>query len=103
MLVIVRCVRRFDAVGRHLQCFVRWPVLHPNALRPTFLNTSVIVRTMKRKAASSEASPQAKRQAVQLPDYCDTPLKKADDGSEIWPAPREAMTRARAFIREWYV
>ena len=56
---------------------------------------------MKRKAADSQVGSQAKRQREPEPDYCDVEIKKDGNGNVIWPAEREAMERAREFLREW--
>ncbi|KAL8810749.1 MAG: hypothetical protein Q9223_007689, partial [Gallowayella weberi] len=55
---------------------------------------------MKRKALDTKESPQAKRPKESTPDYCHTQPRKDDDGSILWPASREAIDRARDFIRE---
>ncbi|KIW46741.1 uncharacterized protein PV06_02387 [Exophiala oligosperma] len=49
-------------------------------------------RSMKR---ASPAKPRPK-----LPDYCDVEPKRDETGKAIWPAPAEAMEKARALIRE---
>ena len=60
-------------------------------------------RIMKRKASSNDSSPRAKKQpAVQLPDYCDVIMRKAENGQDLWPADPERLKTARNFIREWY-
>jgi len=54
---------------------------------------------MKRKAPSS---PEPKDNKVPKPsDYCDIPVRRDDEGNEIWPALESQMRAARDFIREW--
>jgi hypothetical protein len=36
-----------------------------------------------------------------VPDYCDVEPKRNENGKPIWPAPEEAMEKARALIKEW--
>ncbi|KAL8730763.1 MAG: hypothetical protein Q9166_003833 [cf. Caloplaca sp. 2 TL-2023] len=55
---------------------------------------------MKRKAVNSKESPSAKRQKEPLPEYCDTQVRKDDNGSSLWPALPEAIENARDFLRE---
>ena len=57
---------------------------------------------MKRKATESSKSPKAKRAREPLPDYCDVVPQRDEQGSIVWPAPAEAIDKARGFIREWY-
>ena len=59
--------------------------------------------SMKRKAPFSDSVPKAKRQKEPEKDYCDVETVKDSDGSIVWPAPEEAMEKARAFLREWYI
>ena len=57
---------------------------------------------MKRKAFDEIAKAKPKVQHVRAPepDYCDVEPRK--DGDEIvWPAPSDAMEKARTFIQEW--
>lgn len=56
---------------------------------------------MKRKADFSDSRPKARRKPVPVLDYCDVEVKRAEDGSEIWPAAEKDIDRARAYIREW--
>ncbi|KAK4943537.1 hypothetical protein LTR10_016831 [Elasticomyces elasticus] len=37
---------------------------------------------------------------LKLPDYCDVEPKRDENGSAIWPAPQEAIDKARALIKE---
>ncbi len=60
------------------------------------------ISTMKRKAVDIKESPQVKRQKEPIPDYCHVQPRKDDNGNQLWPAPSEAVERAREFIREWY-
>ncbi|CAF9918729.1 MAG: hypothetical protein GOMPHAMPRED_001609 [Gomphillus americanus] len=55
---------------------------------------------MKRKAPTTQSSPKAKRQQVQVPDYCDTPVRRDQHNAPIWPAPEADMTTARNFFTE---
>ncbi|RVX73299.1 hypothetical protein B0A52_02941 [Exophiala mesophila] len=48
------------------------------------------------KQASKPKKPREK-----LPDYCDVKPKQDDSGNVIWPAPKAALDKARAFIKEW--
>jgi hypothetical protein len=48
-----------------------------------------------RAAKRSIAKPKPK-----LPDYCDVEPKRDSHGNPIWPAPKDALEAARAFIRE---
>jgi len=54
---------------------------------------------MKRKATSTNGAPKAKRQEVEIPDYCDSKPRQDDQGI-IWPAARKAMDEARDFLKE---
>ena len=56
---------------------------------------------MKRKATDSQPSSRTKRLKEPEADYCDVETRKNEDGEAIWPASREAMEKARNFLREW--
>ena len=58
-------------------------------------------RTMKRKAESTNDATKKKRRQAEVPDYCDVDPVKDEDGGIIWPAPQEAIEKARGFLREW--
>lgn len=57
---------------------------------------------MKRKAFDEITKSKPKQHHVQEPerDYCDAVPQKDAKGI-IWPAPENAMERARSFIRDW--
>ena len=66
--------------------------------------SSQLVRTreMKRKAGPTATNGvRNKRRQIEVPDYCDVEPVKDEDGSIIWPAPRQAIEEARGFLREW--
>ena len=55
-----------------------------------------VVNRRGMKQASKPKKPREK-----LPDYCDVKPKQDDSGNVIWPAPKAALDKARAFIKEW--
>ena len=55
---------------------------------------------MKRKASNNANAPSPKR--IESLDYCDEEPRRAEDGEIIWPAPKDAIEAARAFLKEWY-
>ena len=67
---------------------------------PTYCQP-IQAREMKRKAGPITNTKKAKRQQIEVPDYCDVELVKDHDNTPIWPAPRQAMEDARSFLREW--
>jgi hypothetical protein len=36
-----------------------------------------------------------------VPEYCDVEPKRDDDGAIVWPAPKDDVEQAQAFITEW--
>ena len=68
-----------------------------------FLLSGQVSSNMKRKATESGPGSKTKRQREPEADYCDVATQKDEYGSPIWPAPAEAIEKARAFLTEWYV
>ena len=61
---------------------------------------------MKRATTVAAAHPvkrarTTKAPAVKVPEYHLTASRRDEDGSIIWPAPKDNMNAARTFIREW--
>ena len=54
---------------------------------------------MKRASTTSQASPKKKKR-IELPEYHATPSKLDAHGGRIWPAPKEQLEFAKAFIIE---
>ena len=60
---------------------------------------------MKRSNGFATASPAKKAKTnarPAVPDYCDVEPRRDENGTVLWPAAREAIAKARAFITEWY-
>lgn len=57
-----------------------------------------LTRGMKR---STKSKPDAKKTRPKAPDYCEVETKKDGSGNAIWPAPMDAIEKARSFIIEW--
>ncbi|KAI1876769.1 uncharacterized protein JN550_000841 [Neoarthrinium moseri] len=55
---------------------------------------------MKRGAPSNPKTPKAKKARAEVPEYHLTPSVRDEHGTAIWPAPEDAITKARDFIRE---
>ena len=53
-----------------------------------------------KRSANGNAKPPAKPRP-KVPDYCDVEPERDGHGNGIWPAPEEAVEKARAFLREW--
>lgn len=58
-------------------------------------------RGMKRATNGSKSS--TTKPKPKLPDYTDAEPLRDQDGDPIWPAPAEAIEKAREFIKEWCV
>ena len=56
--------------------------------------TKTMKRTANGKAKTAKVRPR-------VPDYCEVEPARDATGTAIWPAPIEAIDRARHFIREW--
>lgn len=53
---------------------------------------------MKRNASNAgDRSPKK----AKTKDYCDTSLVIDGEGKPIWPAPKDRIAAAQAFLREW--
>ena len=71
------------------------------------LSRSTTVASQSYATKSPKVAPKAKMPAAKVtkpkpkvPDYCDVETLKDEHGNPIWPAPEEAIEKARAFIRE---
>lgn len=56
---------------------------------------------MKRPAPSAKGAPRAKKPRPEVPAYHLTPSVRDDAGGIVWPAPKDQLEGARAFIMEW--
>ena len=102
-----------DMIRDHLACNLRLASLNLRsnsqlllspARRTTLLSSRQAASKpkMKRKAFDDISKPRPKQHRVREPepDYCDAVPQKDANGI-VWPAPEEAMEKARVFIRDW--
>lgn len=58
----------------------------------------ISIADMKRNASNAgDRSPKK----AKTKDYCDTSLVIDGEGKPIWPAPKDRIAAAQAFLREW--
>ena len=81
-----------------LQIALPLPELLLKVKAPTLSTAST---KMKRKLGSATSPSKPKKVRAEVPDYCDVEVRKDARGSVVWPAPEEAMDKARDFLREW--
>lgn len=78
----------------------------PASQHPThsaFKSRPPAYQTMKRAAASTKASPKAKRPRGDVPEYHLATSVKDENGNIVWPAPETQIQAARKFIQKWFV
>ncbi len=70
----------------------------PRCFSSRYPSSQSVFLGMKRKADSNKETP-VKRPKVE--DYCSIQSRRDSRGDIIWPAPKEQIRAARAFIKEW--
>ena len=81
--------------------FIHSPSPYRVIYQPWRVVSTKRTRTMKRKATGSVTDPKTKRKREPEKDYCDVVPRKDKYGTAIWPASKQSIDRARAFLKEW--